>query len=161
MSEYEIEIPMNQMSGKDNRRLLGKKFLLDAVDLALEDTLSVVDSTYATNPERMSDRLGVSNETDTWLTAPEATIRYSSPMVDIEVTVKETPQLDFVVSGPQEITITLQELHDSTHECPVCGEELDCVLWENTRKFDDGTKEARWKYGCPADCDGAVIIETD
>lgn len=133
----------------------GQEFLLNAVDIGLQSGVIATQLDYVSN----SESVYVGRSMRGWQTSPEISVQYESPLVDIEVTLKEGPNLDFVKSVDPQREITLSELHDG-HECPLCGEEFDTVVWENTTPFGEND-EAKWVYACPNDCNGEVVLLTD
>lgn len=157
MSKYEIECPSNLFKDDCDRQLEGKRFLLDAIDIALQSEIEPTNLDYISNAE--PQYVGRSRKQAGWKTSPEISIKYQSPVVDVEVTLKECPQLDFAKTADPTLEISLEELHDG-HNCPVCDEEFDTALWENVTEFGENDK-AEWVYACPTDCEGAVVLITD
>lgn len=157
MSTYEMEIPDKMFEETADPETRGQEFLLQAIDIGLQSGVIATQLDYASNAE--AQYVGRNCSPSGWRTSPEISVKYESPLVDVEVTVKEGPNLDFVATNDPELEITLDELHDG-HSCPVCGEEFDTVVWENITDFSDND-EAKWVYACPTDCDGRVVLLTD
>lgn len=155
MSKYEIEYVSDLFDGDSDSETRGQKYLLDAIDLALQTGAVATKANYSTNPEPMF--AGRHGPPRGWNTSPEMDITYHSPIVEIEVTFKTGPQLEFIEADNSQLEITLNELHDG-HECPLCGEEFDTVVWENVTDFGENDT-AEWVYECPSDCDGSVILQ--
>lgn len=156
MSKYEIEHPAVVFDEDQDPETRGQRYLLDAIDIALQSGVVATKMDFCSNAEAIHRGRSYGSPAG-WATSPEALIKYKSPMVDIEINIKQTTQLDFVSEQDPQLEITLNELHDG-HECPLCGEEFDTVVWENVTDFGKNDT-AEWVYECPSDCDGSVILQ--
>lgn len=153
---HEIAIPDELFTAGGDREERGEKFLLDAIDLALQQGVLPIQLDFDSNATPMYSSRDA--QPVGWNTSPSILVSYESPAVEIDIKIKSTPSVE-LVHTKNELEITLSELHDG-HECPACGEEFDTVTWENTTEFGENDK-AEWVYACPTECDGEVVLVTD
>lgn len=155
MSKYELEHPAALFDDNQDPETRGQRYLLNAIDIALQSGVVATKMDFCSNAEAIHRGMGYGSPAG-WTTNPEALITYTSPMVDIEINIKETPQLSFVKEQDTELEITLDEFHDG-HYCPLCEDKFDTGLWENVTEFGEND-EAKWVYECPNECDGTVVL---